>query len=57
MKAFLFNNTSCSQISWQQLYENQISPNHMLSTQKANLQSNKSSKLLDLVQQDNINKM
>jgi hypothetical protein len=29
----------------------------MLSTQKANLQNNKSSKLLDLVQQDNINKM
>jgi len=29
----------------------------ILSTQKANLQSNKSSKLLDLVQQDNVNKM
>jgi len=29
----------------------------MLNTQKANLQSNKSSKLLNLVQQDNVNKM
>ena len=49
-----------SQISWQQLYENQISPitwsYKMLSTQKANLQNNKSSKLLDLEQQDNVNK-
>jgi predicted nucleic-acid-binding Zn-ribbon protein len=38
MKAFLFNNISCSQISWQELYENQISPitwsYKILSTQK-----------------------
>jgi len=48
-------------LAQQQLYENQISSitwsYKMLSTQKTNLQNNKSSKLLDLVQQDNVNKM
>ena len=57
MKAFLFNNIYWLTNKLATIIRESNLPNHILSTQKANLQNNKSSKLLDLVQQDNINKM